>query len=169
VASSEPISGTSDRRRVGLVRVIKSHASSREVWQVCDIPADDRLVLKREGLPVTPLEEDTRPRVGKCLTWYSLSSGSWDPADPFVDLRLDIGLGDGVREGDRYDVHGDPITDSLNQTVTGFEAIGQCVVQPFVGQSNSLCRLDLKQWPKFTRDRALTGGYAILHRESAEY
>lgn len=162
ISSHETIPGTSDRTRVGLVRGLYMHESSLEVVELCPIPARQRGVLAKDGLPAMPLEEDKRARVGKCLANYQIGPDAWDSSRVGVDLRLDLGSGDGVKEGDRYEILGEAIVDRVNQTVTGFELLGSCAVQGPVREGYSRCRLDTRQWRSFTRDQALTGGYAVF-------
>lgn len=168
VSSHQTIPGTSDRARVGLVEGKHRHQSSLEVVELCALPAGELTVLGHGGgLPAAPLQEDTSPRVGKCMTRFTLHPREWDPGRSVVDLRLEVGEGDGVREGDRYVLYGDPIADSLNRTVTGFEKLGECAVQTSTS-GLAFCRLSRRHWPDFDRDRAMLGGVAVLHRSAQE-
>jgi hypothetical protein len=137
------------------------------VTELCRIPERERQALVNGGLPVIALREDTQPRIAHCLARYRLAPGAWDSSRVLVDLLLDVGRGDGVRLGDRYEVQGEPVADSINHTVTGFVPLGQCVVQEPITEGLASCRLDRKQWKQFDRDHALTGGLAIL-REPAQ-
>lgn len=162
VLSRDPVPGSHDHRRVALVEGLRMHGRNLEVTERCPVPLAERPALTGEGLRVVPLPEDTRPRVGKCFTTYELPRDAWDLSPVHVDLRLDVGGGDGVRPGDRYEILGRPIADSLNRTVPGFEQLGECVVQLEISELHARCRLDRKQWRAFTRDHALAGGYAEL-------
>ncbi|PCC72200.1 hypothetical protein SAMN02745121_01409 [Nannocystis exedens] len=162
ILSRDVIPGTTDRVQVGAVRGVQMHETSLEVVELCRIPSRQRDALAAGGLPAVPHVEDKRLRVGKCFAIYELPRGGWDSSRALVDLHLDIGAGDGVKEGDRYEIQGDPFADPINQIVTGFEPLGQCIVQSEVAEEHATCRLDKRQWPTFTRDRALTGGWAVF-------
>ena len=162
VSSHQTIPGTTDHPRVGIVEGKHMHQSSLEVVELCALPPAEML-SHGERLPAAPLREDTVPRVGKCLTHFTLHPQEWDPGRSVVDLRLEVGEGDGVQEGDRYVLYGDPIADSLNRTVTGFEKLGECAIRTSM-PGLSFCRLSRRHWPDFDRDRAMLGGLAVLHR-----
>lgn len=163
VHSHETIPGGFDRVRVGLVQGVQTHDDSLEVTELCHIPKRERGALATSGLPVEPLREDTRARVGNCMAQYTLRHpGGWDRSLTLVDLTLDVGLADGVREHDRYEVQGEPFVDSLNRTVIDFYPLGYCTVQEPIASSHATCRLDKHQWPDFTRERAMIGGSALL-------
>ena len=165
VSSHETIAGGVDRARVGLVQGIQTHGAhggTLEVVEVCPIPKRERYALETTGLLAEPLREDTRARVGNCLAQYELPVGTWDRSAAFVDLTLDVGLGDGLKEHDRYQIHGDEVIDSLNRTVTGFQQLGSCAVLGPLTLGHATCRLDKHQWPEFTQARAMGGGYAQL-------
>jgi hypothetical protein len=126
-------------------------------------------VLKGEGLPVEPIRQDTIVRVGRCFGHYiGGDASSWNADKDYVDLKLDLGAGDKVTAGDRYDVLGDPEVDSVNFAVTGFEQIGGCVVQPLeVSRARAVCRMDRITWGKFTQDRWVRGGYVRLRKPAS--
>jgi hypothetical protein len=166
ILSHAVIPGTNDRTRVGLVRGVQRHDTSLEVAELCRIPSRERGALAAGGLVAMPLAEDKRARVGKCLATYDLPSG-WDSSRVSVDLRLDLGSGDGVEEGDRYEIQGEPFVDRANQSVTGYKPLGECTVQRPVGDGYAICRLDKKQWGSFTHDHALIGGFAVLRTQGS--
>ncbi|WP_434422785.1 hypothetical protein [Nannocystis pusilla] len=165
ILSHAEIPGTSDRTRVGLVRGVQMHETSLEVAELCRIPSGERGALVAGGLLAMPLGEDKRARVGKCLATYDLAPSGWDASRVSVDLRLDLGSGDGVEEGDRYEIQGEPFVDRANQSVTGYEPLGECTVQGPVGDGYAICRLDKKQWGAFTRDQALLGRFAVFRTQ----
>ncbi|MDI1443061.1 hypothetical protein [Polyangium sp. 6x1] len=96
------------------------------------------------GLPVLGIGEDRVARVGRCLGHYEPPPGAaWRDDAPTVELRLDLGQEDGVQPGDRYEVLGSPVADGLNRIVTGFEHLGECIVQPYeIRIGFALCKLD---------------------------
>lgn len=165
ILSHTVIPGTVDRARVGLVRGVQMHESSLEVAELCRIPSRERGALVAGGLLAIPLAEDKRARVGNCLATYELAPAGWDSSRVSVDLRLDLGSGDGVEEGDRYEIQGEPFVDRANQSVTGFQPLGECTVQRPVGDGYAICRLDKKQWGSFTHDHALIGGFAVFRAQ----
>lgn len=166
VESGRTIPGSRSRMLVGLVAgTDRQGEDALLVTERCPVSADERPALARDGLAVVPPGEDEWPRLGACFAHYEVPPGRWTAGVRWIDLDLDVGAGDGVRVYDRYEVLGEAIPDRVNMTVTDFDVLGECAVQDGVTMAHARCRIDLVQHPRFDRDRALRGGYALRKQE----
>lgn len=161
VLAADPVPGSATHPRIGLVQV--TEPSAVKVSWYCRPESGALGALGTAGLPVEEFTPDTTIRVGKCWTRYvPKAEAAWGEG-AIVDLALNLGVGDHVKAGDMFEILGEPITDTENRTVTGFEKLGLCTVQPFESTfDRAVCRLDRYTSPKFTREWWTRGGYAHL-------
>lgn len=161
VLAPDPVPGSQTHPRIGLVQVTEPRPVKVNWYchpkQVMDAP------LSRDGLPVEDFAPDTTIRVSKCWGRYlGQDEAAWKEG-AIVDLKLNLGEGDGVKVGDLFEILGEASVDAESRTVTGFERIGLCAIQPFEGSfDRSVCRLDRYTWPAFTRQWWTRGGFARL-------
>ncbi|MFO0755297.1 MAG: hypothetical protein U0359_02325 [Byssovorax sp.] len=163
VLSRDPVPGTTTHPRIGLVHVTEPQPVKAAWYCRPKAPVDADLL--GQGLPVESFTPDTTLRVSKCWGHYlGQDAAAWKDQG-VVDLRLDLGEGDGVKAKDRFEILGDPHVDQDNRTVTGFDKLGVCEVQPFQGAlDRSVCRLDRYTATKFDQQRWVRGGYARLEQ-----
>jgi len=164
VLGAQPLYG-STRQRIGLVQVVEP--KSVTVTWFCSPNAPMDAALSSEGLPIEDFVPDTTVRVGRCWGRYMPPSPMAHDAGTMVDLKLNLGDGDGMRPDDLLEVLGEPIVDKDNRTVLGFEPAGRCTVLPFKGTPlTSICRIDRAIWPQFDPGAHPDGGYVRLASSS---
>jgi hypothetical protein len=152
---------------IGLVQVVEP-TPMKVAWYCAPRKRVDS-ILAGPGLPVKPVEPDTKLRAGKCLGDYDGQDGASFTSDPTVpiDLPLRLGKGDGVRPGDLFEVLGEPIADEDNRVVVDFKQLARCIVQPNgLAELTSICRLSRQTWPELGRDAWTRGGLVRLIQEA---
>jgi len=164
VLDPEPlVPGGPTHLRIGLVQVVEPKPVT--VSWYCHPKRPPGELLTTRGLPVEPFTPDTTVRVGKCWGRHVGQEGSAWTGQGVADLALNLGQGDGVKEGDLYEILGEPNVDPDNRTITGFVVIGRCAVLPFVGSvDRSVCRLDSVMSPKFDKQWWVRGGFVHLEQ-----
>jgi hypothetical protein len=167
VLAAQPFPGGQSRPKIGLIAVTQQLDADMEVAWVCrpNVPGD----IEASGLPVRPIPQDTLTRVGRCVARYLPGEpAAWDGKKDWMDLRIGLGSGDGLRVGDRYEVLGKPIVDESNRMVTEFERAAFCIVQAQDLQTTTcICRVDVGARDfRLTRERFLSGGYVMLDERS---
>src|SRR5262249_55479383 len=160
VLSVDPVPGSETHPRIGLVNVTEPGPPVKVSWYCQPKQAIDG-ALGANGVPVKDFEPDTTLRVSKCWGRYlGQDDAAWKD-EPSLKLRLNLGKGDGVKEGDLFEILGDAIVDPDSRTVIDFEHLGRCAILPFEGSELwSICQLDRVNWPKFSRQWWTRGGFA---------
>jgi len=155
------------RPRIGVAQVVDPESLSMK-W-LCEPKENAAGGLEGAGLPVEPLRPEVRAKVGKCWGRYSAQDAeAWDkrPASA-IYIPLELGRRDGVRAWDYYEVLSNPVVADDEQTVTQFNRIALCLVQP-VGllERKSVCRIDPRAWPLFNKDAWARDGVVWLAQEA---
>jgi hypothetical protein len=164
VYGAAPLPHASTPPRIAILQGTNRYGTVLEAAWYCPPTEDVAAILEKDGLLVEEVAQDAFARVGRCFGHYDPGTeAEWKPGQAFVDLRLDLGKMDGVSEGNRFEVLGKPIVESVNRVVTGFNQIGECVVEPYkVLDSGATCRLDRQAWGTFTREDLVRGGLVRL-------
>jgi hypothetical protein len=160
--SAEPLPGTADRPKIGILRGVDRTGDALEVAWFTLLDEDVEANLARDGLPILLIKQDLEPRIGRHWGKYLAQSDKTFPG-PGGDIVLEINLGkdDGVRPGDKYDILGEPRVDVVNRTVDSFEPLGTCTVLPFGAEpTRSRCQLDRgTEAPAFEKQHWVKDGY----------
>lgn len=158
--SSNVVGAAQHRVRLGLlIGVSRENPDLLRVAWYCrfsDAP------IPAQGLPVEVVPDDTRPRVGRCLGIYNVDRPEDCDRKDSVDLRLQLGSGEGVQPHDLFEVLGAPIVDSENRTVLDFVPMGRCTVLPGrVDLLSAMCRYDrlINSNKGFISEKCRRGGY----------
>jgi hypothetical protein len=167
VHSNKPLPRTSVFPPIAIAKATNAHDGLLEVSWYCrpDASFDLESALHSSGLPVSPIPQDTLVRVSRCITTYRAGSDSdWNSNRDWLDLQIDLGKGDGLHAGDRYEVLGEARVDAVNRVVSEFRKDGACRVQEDDLQTTSaICRVDrgAKSF-RMTREEFLRGGFVLL-------
>jgi hypothetical protein len=164
---SEQLTQSQVRPRIGIVE-LTDPASAKVAWY-CKPNQPIEKALAGPGLPVRPFKADPEARAGKCWGSYRAQAPeAWDKSrTSMVYLPINIGEADGVRAGDLFDVLTNPGDDKDNLTVKDFKRIGRCSIQPIeISEHASVCRLDRKAWPAFSRDAWARDGFVKLAEQN---
>jgi len=161
--SSNAVGAAQHRVRLGLLIGVSRENSEllRVAWycRFSDAP------IPAQGFPVEVVPDDTRPRVGRCLGTYNVDRPEDCDRKGYVDLRLQLGSGEGVQPHDLFEVLGAPIVDSENRAVLDFVPMGRCTVLPGrIDVLSSICRYDrlINSNKGFTPEKCRRGGYMLF-------
>jgi hypothetical protein len=160
---AEPLPGSADRAKIGILRGVDRNGDSLEVAWFTLIDDDVDTALDRGGLPILLIKQDLEPRIGRHWGKYvPQPEATFPKPDGDVVLELNLGKDDGVEAGDQYDVLGEPRTNAVNRTVDSFAPLGTCTVLPFGAEATrARCQLDRGlAAPLFDKQHWVRGGYA---------
>ncbi|WP_437338496.1 hypothetical protein [Sorangium sp. So ce394] len=161
--------GTKDHPKIGILRGVDRQGDALLVAWFTLLDENVDAALTGGGLPVDPIGQDIRARIGRHWGEYVGQPAAAFPKEGGdIVLELDMGRDDDVRSGDQYEVLGEPKADALNLTVDSFEGLGTCSVLPFgTDATRSRCQLDRgADAPVFREQHWVRGGYvrAITRR-----
>ena len=160
VFAEEPIPGSSDHPKIGIVRVMDQEGSSVQVvwWTLVD--DDVEHALQGEGLLVELVGQDLEKRVGRHWTTFEVMPDKTPGSTIIVSLAL--GADDGIKATDKYELLGEPRADPVNLTVDDFTPLGTCTVLPFdVDRGRARCQLGITaEAPRLGPGTKVQHGYA---------
>lgn len=158
--SSNVVGAAQHRVRLGLL--IGVSRENPELLRVAWYCRFNDAPIPAQGLPVEVVPDDTRPRVGRCLGTYNIDRPEDCDHKGSVDLRIQLGSGEGVQPYDLFEVLGAPIVDSENRTVLDFVPMGRCTVLPgHIAPLSAVCRYDrlINSKTGYTPEKCRRGGY----------
>lgn len=158
--SSNVVGEAQQRTRVGLlIGVSREKPELLRVAWYCRFMAAP---IPPQGLPVEVVPDETRPRVERCLGVYNVDLPEDCEHKDAVELRIQLGSGDGVKPHDLFEVLGAPIVDAENRTVLDFVPMGRCAVLPGrIEILSAICRYDrlINSKTGYTPEKCRRGGY----------
>ncbi|MEP7124304.1 MAG: hypothetical protein ABJE95_25475 [Byssovorax sp.] len=170
--SADPLPGTNDHVKIGILRGVDRNGDSLEVAWYTLVDDDVESALDRGGLPIRLVQQDLEPRIGRHWGKYvPQPEAAFHEPDGDVVLELNLGNDDGAQPGDQYDVLGEARTDDVNRTVDSFAKLGTCTVRPFGAEATrSRCQIDRGIAAlRFEKQHWMSGGYvkAITSRKGS--
>lgn len=160
----DPLPGTADHPKIGILRGVDRQGDALLVAWFTLLDDNVDAALTGKGLPVDPLGQDVRARIGRHWGEYvGQPTATFPGHGGDIVLELNVGRDDDVRPGDQYEVLGEPKADALNRTVDSFEPLGTCSVPPFgADATRSRCQLDREaDAPVFREQHWVRGGYVL--------
>jgi hypothetical protein len=154
----EPIPGTSERQRIGMVEANNVYDEVAEVAWYCPPQGHPDGIGNDVELPVAPVAPNAIGGIGRCLgEFLGGKLEDWDKTADTIDIVLNLGSEDDVRVADKYYVLGNPLLQQ--RMVVDFERLGSCVIKSDgISRHQSVCRLD-KRRCHLGKDQFVRGGF----------